>query len=172
MDAKTNLKDLYDQSVQDLPKNPFEKLEKRLNVVPGSTKTPTKKDVTVLKKEIKEAISDTQELIHDEEFEDKEFIREKIKSLIARLDAQLDTMEESTLIGAEPRLFEVYAKMASTYVEAIGKLMALQQQVATTISNNALIGNSGENNIVLEQKVTRKVSASNFSDLINECRNS
>lgn len=153
--------------------NPFKSLESKMGVVENSTKLPNekpsaiKKAVKEVKKEAVVSIGNTKDLLNDEAFEDKEYIRTKIKSLIDRLENQLGTLEESTLIGAEPRLFEVYATMAKTLADTITKLMDLQKQVSTSINNSNLIG-EGSSKIVVEEKITRKVSASNYNDLLSE----
>lgn len=150
--------------------NPFKKLEDRFDIPKGQTVLPNKKEQKEIKQEIKEGILNTKELIQDEEFEDKEYIRENLKSTIERLKAQLDTIEESTLIGAEPRVFETYSVMAKTLLDAISKLADLQKQVSATINNNAILNAPSQNKVVMEEKVVRKISSSSFNDLLDECR--
>lgn len=152
-------------------KNPFEKLEKRMGVIEGSTKMPPKKEIKLLKDDIKDAITETRSLIlsDEESFEDKNFIQEKLKVVIIKLESQLDNLENSLLIGAEPRLYETYYGMAKTLVDSLGKLMDLQKQVQTSIVNGQMTGPVvGQTTLTMEQKVTRKVTASNFDELLDD----
>ena len=175
MKTKTDdelLDDFFDDS-DALPiiRNPFKKLDDRLGIPSGDTRLPTtKKDVKEIKKAIDDGIVETKELMNDEAFEDKEFLRVELKSVIDRLKNQLDVIEQSALIGAEPRVFETYATMAKTLLDAIGKLADLQKQVSATIANNAIVNGTSSAKIVMEEKVTRKISASSFNDLLSECK--
>lgn len=166
-----NLSDFFSDGVDldPLPvkKNPFAKLEDKFGIASNTTKKPpTKKDSKVIKDAVKEGILETKELINDEAFEDKEYIRSKIKSVIEKLDEQLYNLESSLGIGAEPRMFETYSTMAKTMVDSIGKLMELQKQVSTTFNTQAL--GMGGNKLILEEKVTRKITSANFNDFIDE----
>ena len=166
-----NLEDFFNEKEEaPVKRNPFEKIEKKMGILEGSTKMPTKKDMKEVRVAVNDSIAETKELIKEEEFEDKEYIRGKLKLTIERIENQLLTIEESAIIGAEPRIFETYSIMTKTLLEAISKLMDLQKQVATTITNNSLIGGNSGAKTVIEEKVTRKISSSSFNDLINELK--
>lgn len=173
MNLKTddqNFSEFFDEQ-EELPlkRNPFASLEKKLGVVEGSTKLPSKKELKEVKVAVNDAINDTKELVKEEAFEDQEYIRTKLKLTIERLENQLATIEESTLIGAEPRIFETYAVMSKTHLEAIGKLMDLWKQISTTTANNNILGNSGTTTLI-EEKVTRKIKSSDFGSFLDELK--
>ena len=152
--------------------NPFEKLEQRMNIMQGSTNMPKKKEIKEIKNDIIEAIDNTKEIIKSDEetFEDKQFIQEQLKIVIIKISNQMDNLEQSLLIGAEPRVWETFSILAKTLLDALSKLMDLQKMVQMTlISQNqiqALPGTKG--GVVIEEKVTRKISASRFQDLLDE----
>ena len=170
MNLKTddnNLSDFFDET-EEMPvkRNPFASLEKKLGITEGSTKLPSKKELKEVKVAVNDAINETKELVKEEAFEDQEYIRSKLKLTIERLENQLATIEETTLIGAEPRIFETYAVMSKTHLEAIGKLMDLWKQISTTTANNNILGNPGTTTLI-EEKVTRKIKSSDFGSFLD-----
>lgn len=152
--------------------NPFSKLEEKMNLLAGSTKLPNKKEIKEIKTEILDAIDETKDIIKSDEdsFEDKNFIQEKLKCAIIKVESQMDNLENSLLIGAEPRMWETYAILAKTLFSGLRDLMELQKMVQMTLisQNQAQIATDNKHGVVLEEKVTRKISASNFQDLLDE----
>ena len=67
-------------------------------------------------------------------------------------------------------MFETFGVLAKALLDALSKLMDLQKMVQMTlISQNQvqeLPGTRG--GVVIEEKVTRKISASNFQDVLDE----
>lgn len=168
------LSDEPEPSKSELPlRNPFAKLEERMGFIEGSTKMPAKKEIKQLKNDVISAIDETKGIIKSDEetFEDKNFIQEKLKVVIIKLESQLDNLESSLLVGAEPRMYETYYGMAKTLVDSLGKLMDLQKQVQTSIVNNGMavgLATNTNSTVTLEQKVTRKITSANFGDLLDE----
>ena len=152
--------------------NPFEKLEQRMNIMSDSTKLPKKKEIKEIKNDIIEAIDNTKEIIKSDEetFEALVEALRKGKIVIIKLSNQMDNLEQSLLIGCEPRMFETFGVLAKALLDALSKLMDLQKMVQMTlISQNQvqeLPGTRG--GVVIEEKVTRKISASNFQDVLDE----
>jgi hypothetical protein len=167
-----NIKQNTGLSVNEEKHNPFAKLEQRMNIMSGSTKLPSKKEIKEIKNDIIEAIDDTKEIIRSDEdtFEDKRFIQEKLKCAIIKVESQMDNLEQSLLIGAESRLWETYSIMAKTLFGGLRDLMDLQKMVQMTlISQNQLQETTiNKGGVVFEEKVTRKISASNFQDVLDE----
>lgn len=158
--------------VENKKNNPFEKLEQRMNIMQGSTKFPAKKEIKEIKNEIIEAIDNTKDIIKSDEdsFEDKVFIQEKLKIVIIKLENQMDNLENSLLIGAEARMYDTFAGMAKTLLDALTKLMDLQKMVQTSLLSmqQPPPASASSKGVVFEEKVTRKISASNFQDVLDE----
>lgn len=133
---------------------------------------PNKKEIKEIKTEILDAIDETKDIIKSDEdsFEDKNFIQEKLKCAIIKVESQMDNLENSLLIGAEPRMWETYAILAKTLFSGLRDLMELQKMVQMTLisQNQAQMATDNKHGVVLEEKVTRKISASNFQDLLDE----
>lgn len=168
-----NPEDVIPKNTKDEVKNnPFAKLEERMNIMEGSTKLPSKKEIKELKNEVVVAVDNTKQVIKsdDDTFEDKMFIQEKLKVAIIKIESQMDNLEQSLLIGAEPRMWETYAILTKTLLDSLGKLMDLQKMVQMTLISQNQIQEMGniKNNVVIEEKVTRKISASNFQDMLDE----
>lgn len=110
-------------------KTAFSGLEDVMNLPSGSTPIPKGLAKTV-KKATDVAVQTAKEVLADpeESFEDKEFIRETIKVQIIKMQSTLDIMEGSIMVGAEPRLFEVYSDLNKSVLDACAKLMQLQRQ--------------------------------------------
>ena len=167
-----NIKQNTGLTVAEERHNPFKKLEEKMNILEGSTKLPTKKEIKEIKNDIIEAIDDTKEIIKsdDDTFEDKNFIQEKLKCAIIKVESQMDNLENSLLIGAEPRMWETYAILAKTLFGGLRDLMELHKMVQMTLISQNQVQElpPNKNGVVFEEKVTRKISASNFQDVLDE----
>lgn len=126
------VKDIKSSKVESA-KNAFSALEDTMNLPTGSTPMPkgiakaVKKNTSIAIQEAKEVLADP-----DESFEDKEFIRTTIKTQIIKMQGTLEIMEGSIMVGAEPRVFEVYSDLNKSILDACSKLMQLQKQSETS----------------------------------------
>jgi hypothetical protein len=104
-------------------------IEEAMNIPTGSTPIP-KGLAKVVKKNTEVAIQAAREVLSDpeESFEDKEFIREIIKTQIIKMQSTLEIMEGNFMVGSEPRMFEVYSDLNKSVLDGCTKLMALQKQ--------------------------------------------
>jgi len=153
-------------------KTAFGGLESALNIELGSTPIPKGLAKTV-KKNTAVAIDAAKEVLAnpEETFEDKEYIRETIKILIVKVQSTLEIMDGSILVGAEPRMFEVYSDMSKTLLDACSKLMALQKQSEMAKMMKTPPAADGE--IALTETKTKsiKFKGNNMGDLLDQLRN-
>lgn len=153
-------------------KTAFGGLESALNIEIGSTPIPkglaktVKKTTALAIDAAKEALADPEET-----FEDKEYLRETIKILIVKVQSTLEIMDGSILVGAEPRMFEVYSDMSKTLLDACSKLMALQKQSEMAkMMKTPPAAENGE--IALTETKTKsiKFKGNNMGDLLDQLR--
>lgn len=150
-------------------KNAFSALEDTMNIPSGSTPMPkglakaVKKNTSIAIQEAKEVLADP-----DETFEDKEFIRTTIKTQIIKMQGTLEIMEGSIMVGAEPRVFEVYSDLNKSILDACSKLMQLQKQSETSKMMKAP---EGSPSIELTETKTIKAKGSDMSAFLEQLQN-
>lgn len=169
MDDLEFLGDELDATEQIKIKNPFKKLEESLNVDVGSTKF--KKAPKEIKLNTDLAITEAKSILKSDEdtFEDKVFIQDFLKRTIIRVESMLDRMEGELEMGAEPRMYEVYAKMVNSLNESIDKLMHLQKQAEmSNVMKNPPVTDESNNKVVLEKKQTVTISGKDFTNFLEE----
>lgn len=149
----------------------FSGLESALDIAEGSTPMPKNLPATI-KKETKVAVAEVLETIKDpdEPFEDKKYTQDIIKRTIIRLESTLELMDGSLMIGAEPRMFEVYSDMSRTVLDACAKLMALQKQADMAVAMKAPPPQEAAQSITVTETKTKTLTAKggNMQDLLNQ----
>lgn len=148
-------------------KNAFSGIEDAMNIPLGST--PVAKGLAkVVKKNTAVAVTVAKEVLADpeESFEDKEFLREVIKTQIIKMQSVLEMMEGNFMQGAEPRMFEVYSDLNKSVLDACTKLMSLQKQ-----SENAkMMKAQPANEVTLTETKQLKASGSDMAALMEQLR--
>ena len=146
----------------------FSGLESAMNLPEGSTPIPKGLAKTV-KKATEVAVQTAKEVLADpeESFEDKEFIRETIKVQIIKMQSTLEIMEGSIMVGAEPRLFEVYSDLNKSVLDACTKLMQLQRQ-----SENAKMMKAAPtpNEVTITETKSIKANGGDMASLLEKLR--
>lgn len=149
-------------------KTAFSGLEDAMNLPAGSTPIPKGLAKTV-KKATEVAVQSAKEVLADpdESFEDKEFIRETIKVQIIKMQSTLEIMEGSIMVGAEPRLFEVYSDLNKSVLDGCTRLMQLQRQ-----SENAKMMKAGPvpNEVTLTETKSIKATGGDMASLLEKLR--
>ncbi len=149
-------------------KTAFSGLEDAMNLPSGSTPIPKGLAKTV-KKATEVAVQTAKEVLADpeESFEDKEFIRETIKIQIIKMQSTLEIMEGSIMVGAEPRLFEVYSDLNKSVLDGCTRLMQLQRQ-----SENAKMMKAAPatNEVTLTETKSIKASGGDMASLLESLR--
>ncbi len=152
----------------DKVKTAFSGLESAMNLPAGSTPIPKGLAKTV-KKATEVAVQSAKEVLADpeESFEDKEFIRETIKIQIIKMQSTLDILEASIMVGAEPRMFEVYSDLNKSVLDGCTRLMQLQRQ-----SENAKMMKAGPapNEVTLTETKSIKATGSDMASLLEKLR--
>ena len=155
----------------DKVKTAFSGLESAMNLPAGSTPIPKglAKTVKTVKKATEVAVQSAKEVLADpeESFEDKEFIRETIKIQIIKMQSTLDILEASIMVGAEPRMFEVYSDLNKSVLDGCTRLMQLQRQ-----SENAKMMKAGPapNEVTLTETKSIKATGSDMASLLEKLR--
>lgn len=92
----------------------------------------------------------------DSELEDSDFISSELKMTIESISDVMTKLDEDLKIGAPPRMFEVYAKLADSKINAISKLTEKSKAKldAKVKLKSASVPHQGSttNNIILSSK--------------------
>jgi hypothetical protein len=149
-------------------KTAFDGIETAMNLPAGSTPIP-KGLAKSVKKNTELAVQGAKEVLADpeESFEDKEFIRTTIKTLIIKMQGTIEIMEGSIMVGAEPRMFEVYSDLNKSVLDACAKLMQLQKQSDTA---KMMKGGPAEDVVEVTQTKTIKAKGSDMASFMEQLR--
>ena len=167
LDINEKIADNKDER-RDKVKTAFAGLEDVMNIPNGSTPIP-KGIAKTVKKNTEVAIQATKELLAESEepFEDKEFIRDIIKTQIIQMQSTLQTMEGNLMVGSEPRMFEVYSDLNKSVLDACSKLMALQKQ---SENSKMMKAPDNTNEVTLTETKQIKAKGSDMSAFLEQLR--